>query len=340
MKTDSASTRQRGLRKILIAVAVIVVVGVATFYGTSYVANIQPTSTQSGSVSTSQSSGQTAVSSTSSGSTSGQSSVQTTTGGESTTSQSSVQTSSISCSSAPVIALDGSTINYWTDGNVSAVSVSLSTTKAPDVILVFVTITSNPEGSADVPPAVTNVTDGTDSLTFHHRASVVSSVTNVGSDKVSEEEWYAISNQILSNDSITVNVAKANSTVTVIAFGVSGANTKSPFDSSTTIPARANGTSFGEIQASISTSNGPDLVVGGAAMATNLPVAGSGYTLIQSDQGKGAQDDPAAEYGVVCGSGANYGVSFAGQGSVGGGGFLAPPQTWVIIGDALVQATP
>jgi hypothetical protein len=236
-----------------------------------------------------------------------------------------------------VIAVDGSVINYAGFG--SSASVSLSTSRAPDVILVFATVTSNPVDSGTTPPTVTNINDTTGSLTFQKRASIVATVVNGGSYKVSEEEWYAIANLALSNDMITVNVAEANSSVTVIAFGVSGANTSAPFDSNPSIPAKATGTTIGNIQGTISTSNAYDLVVGGAAMASNAPLAGYGYTTIRSDQGLGALVDPIAEYQAVCAPEANYGVSFAGQASIGGGAYYSSVETWDIIGDAIVQAT-
>jgi hypothetical protein len=49
MKSNSPSSKQQGLRNVAIAVVVILVVGVGTFYGVSYISSIQPVANSSSS---------------------------------------------------------------------------------------------------------------------------------------------------------------------------------------------------------------------------------------------------------------------------------------------------
>jgi hypothetical protein len=69
MKSNPSTARQAGLRNVLIAVLVIVVVGVGTFYGVSYISSVQPAGGSSSSATTSSGLPSTTASSVSSGQT-------------------------------------------------------------------------------------------------------------------------------------------------------------------------------------------------------------------------------------------------------------------------------
>ena len=312
-KTMTQTRQQGGGRKAIVAILVIIVIGVGTFYGTSYLSSVQPGGSSSASLSI--------TSTPSSGS-----------GTLSSTSQSSVQTTSLaSCSTAFQIALDGSAIEYTGSG--SSASVFLTTNKSPDVIVLYVTVVDSPMGSDSAPPVVSNITDGSALLSFHKRASIVTSSANAGLDKFSVEEWYAIASGTLSNDSIIVKTARSIPLITIIAFGISGANTASPFDSTSLVPSSGTGASNGTISVTISTKSPDEMIIGGAGMSSVSPAAGSGYALIGSDGGQSLAQDPIAEYGVTCAAGSNYSVSFNGEHSG-----LEGTQTWVMIADAVAEA--
>jgi hypothetical protein len=323
-KTMTQTRQQGGGRKAIVAILVIIVIGVGTFYGTSYLSSVQPGGSSSASLSitsTPSSSSLSITSTPSSGS-----------GTLSSTSQSSVQTTSLaSCSTAFQIALDGSAIEYTGSG--SSASVFLTTNKSPDVIVLYVTVVDSPMGSDSAPPVVSNITDGSALLSFHKRASIVTSSANAGLDKFSVEEWYAIASGTLSNDSIIVKTARSTPLITIIAFGISGANTASPFDSTSLVPSSGTGASNGTISVTISTKSPDEMIIGGAGMSSVSPAAGSGYALIGSDGGQSLAQDPIAEYGVTCAAGSNYSVSFNGEHSG-----LEGTQTWVMIADAVAEA--
>jgi hypothetical protein len=218
-------------------------------------------------------------------------------------------------------------MNYNASGRSGLVP--LTTQKSPDVIIVFVSILNNSIGSTSTPPTVTSISDGSRSLSFQRRAMNVTEVPNAGNDLFSEEEWYAIATAPLKNDSITVNLSANSTVITLIAFGVSGADTSSPFDPNSGVPVSTTSTTTGTISATVATSCPGDMVIGGAAMSSFAPAAGSGFTLIQSDQGKSPGQDPIAEFETVESPQSSFQVSFGNEGLQGG------TQTWIVIADAI-----
>ena len=371
-------TGQRGqARKAIIAVLVVILIGVGTFYGTTYLAGLQsggqspstgnsgqtsqqisvatsnPSSTttsDSGSITTFQpsttssstttsttasttiststqsSSGSGTVGSTSSTSTT-TSSVSTLTGTSSTSQTLTRSTTASSDCLASTKSLDGSAINYNASGTSGVVS--LTTHRSSDVIVVFASAVTYPEGNKSTPPVVTRIQDGTGSLSFHYRDSFVTFVSDSGGNKFSEEEWYAIAPGPLANDPITVTVASQTSVLTIIAFAVSGANTNSPFDPNLPVPIGVSGTTQGTISAAVSTDCSSDLIIGAAIDVDPLLGTGPGFTLIQSDGGslQATGQDPIAEYILVSAPQTKLDVSFP-------SGFQPFTHTWLIIADA------
>jgi hypothetical protein len=274
------------------------------------------------------SSGSSTIASTSS--TTATSSVSTLTGTSSTSQQTQSLTQSTTASSdclASTKSLDGSAINYNASGTSGVVS--LTTHKASDVIVVFASAVSTPEGSNSVPPAVTQIEDGSGSLSFHYRDSFVTFVSDSFGNKFSEEEWYAIAATPLADDPITVTLASQTSVLTIIAFAVSGANTNSPFDPNLPVPVGVSGTTQGTISAAVSTDCSSDLIIGAAIDVDPLLGTGQGFTLIQSDGGslQATGQDPIAEYILVSAPQTKLDVSFASE---------SQPftHTWLIIADA------
>ncbi len=153
--------------------------------------------------------------------------------------------------------------NFLVDGTVafggvsaSAISGSLTTDNAGDVIVLFIESDGGP---------VTGVTD-TAGLTWMRRKNVVFNGVQ------QFDEWYAVAPKALSGDVITVRQTYSEY-LAACAVAVSGANTSAPFDDNPSVPATAAGTDI-----SISTSNANDFVIGGYRVGlTASPTAGAGW---------------------------------------------------------------
>ena len=158
--------------------------------------------------------------------------------------------------------------------------------------------------------SVSSVSDAA-GLIWHQRAVA-------GSGPQTIYEYYAIAANALSADAITVNFAGTASYVDLNAFGVSGANTSSPFDSNVSVPATP-ATSTG----SITTSNANDLIIAGYRFGSNAtPAAGAGWTAINA-----SGSYYLSEYQIVSATQAGL-VATASTGDENGG-----------IVDAIVQAS-
>ena len=182
----------------------------------------------------------------------------------------------------------------------TSASVSLTTTHTNDVIILDIV-----QNSA----SVSSVTD-TAGLVWHQRA-----VTGTGVQTI--YEYYAIAANALSSDVITVNFAGAASYVDLNAFGVSGANTSSPFDSNVSVPATPAAST-----GAVTTSNANDFIVAGYRFGSDAtPAAGSGWTAINA-----SGDYYLSEYKIVSSTQAGL-VATASTGDENGG-----------IVDAIVQA--
>ena len=161
--------------------------------------------------------------------------------------------------SAP-LALDGNGFANKSAPTTSA-SVTLTTTHPNDVIILDIVQNGT---------AVSSVSDVA-GLNWHQRAVA-------GTAGQTIYEYYAIAANALSADVITVNFAGAAGYVDLNAFGVSGANTSSPFDSNVSVPA-----SPAASAGSITTSNANDLIIAGYRFGSNAaPAAGSGWTTINA----------------------------------------------------------
>ncbi len=156
------------------------------------------------------------------------------------------------------LALDGSVNGTIAAG--SSGSVSLTTANTNDVIIVSV-ITAN--------GTTASVSDAA-GLTWTQRL--------LATNTANTYEFYAISANALSADSITVTLSATDNAV-IVAFGVSGASTSSPFDGNGTT-ATGSGTA---VSGSYTTANNGDFLIGivGVYNATDTITAGSGFTIIQ-----------------------------------------------------------
>jgi hypothetical protein len=219
------------------------------------------------------------------------------------------------------LGLDGSTGGN-TEGN--SVSATLTTLSSNDVIILAA-------GTSSSSTKVNSVTDTT-GLTWNHRA------TEKGSSSVEEEEWYAIANNPLSSDKITVTWSASGDNV-FTAFGVSGAKTSSPFDSGTTPPAVSTGGGY-SASVSVSTSNSNDFIFGLLANEhtsysyCHTMNPGSGFTSISGQQAQGQNTCMASslEYKTVTSTQNNLALSFSDPNQAG-------TNQWAEIGDAIVSGS-
>lgn len=205
------------------------------------------------------------------------------------------------------LAIDGSA---QASGIASSHSVSLTTRSSPDVIYLSVVIQAT--GAT-----VSSVSD-TAGLTWKTRASITTG-------DIPTYTWYAIAGSALSSDSITVTVS-GTYYFTIIAFGISGADTSNPFDPNTAVPASNSGSFPTSPSVSISTTGTNDMIIGivGAFNIASL-TPGSGFTSIQTTSGQ--VPSSLAEYQIVSSAESGFAVDASGP------TFSDP---WTIIADAVV----
>ena len=235
------------------------------------------------------------------------------------------------------LSLDGH-VNNGTGGG--PVTLTLSTTKANDIIVVHV---FNESAS----PSIYTVSGITDSagLSWAKRSATTSPDMvqyGGGSAGVDDEVWWALATSTLSSDTITVNLSGTTDCISAVAFGVNGANISNPWDTNASLPAKAirvGGVSAPSVSG-ISTTNTNAMILGfmgsgtygsddnGAAYAY-----GSGYTGIDQNiwGGCGFAAGVADEYQIV--STAQSNISAALGGNIGSG------EGWFMVGDAIAGAS-
>jgi hypothetical protein len=213
------------------------------------------------------------------------------------------------------LALDGSGINSTGAG--TSVGCAFTTTTTNDVLVVETnTFSQAPSGISSSP-----------SLTWTQRVQV----NQAGATYLTE--WSAV---WASSGAITATVTTGSSTfITVICFGVSGANTGSIWDPNGGLPASAKATSNPNANQAVtfSTSNANDFLIVFAGDDNNdiqSPTADSGFTIIQ--HGASASEVALAnEYKVVSATQTNLVVNLKPGGS-------SSAFNWVIIADGIQQA--
>jgi hypothetical protein len=179
----------------------------------------------------------------------------------SSTSSTSISTSITTSTVTSALGLDGYVKNSVTSG-MSSLSVTMSTTKSPDLVVVFAV-----SGSTRVTMGISDK----DGLSWSLRKSVVDSSFGTVS------EFYAIADGVLSSDSITVTQTKSDA-LNVVSFGIAGANTSSPFDSGSPSVALGYNSKPAVI---VSTQDSNDMVIGLLGTSGEPGVSsGGGFTQI------------------------------------------------------------
>lgn len=126
------------------------------------------------------------------------------------------------------LALDGHATGSANTNKTSATA-TLTTTQTNDVVIACVGVNS----VSTTAVTVSTITDGA-GLTWTKRSSVGGADSNSHYDDL--ECWWAASSGSLTSDVITVTTTASTDTIAIYAFGISGANTSSPFDTNASLP--------------------------------------------------------------------------------------------------------
>ena len=190
------------------------------------------------------------------------------------------------------LAIDGKVLGTASAANLT---VSLTTTSTNDVIIVVAACNGGPVVSVTSP-----------NLTFTRRGGTTGGFCI--------EEWWAPSSGTLSAEQIKVTQTTSG-VLAVTAFGISGANTSTPYDTHSGLPVTANGS-----QPSVSTSNANDIILGMFRLTSSTGTIGSGFSSIENG------DFMLVEYKIVSSTQTSLSVTETGTNNG-------------AIGDAIVQAT-
>jgi hypothetical protein len=228
---------------------------------------------------------------------------------------------------APAPALDGSASGTLTSGSTFTIT-SFTTAKANDVVILSIdTYTS---GSS---VTVSSVTDTLGKVAWQGSARS-SSTSCSGIQEVTDTEWYGIASTILSSDTITVSLSSAPTSASGIAFGVSGADTTTPFDPAPGLPktglSACTATSTAPTVSAVSTVADTDFVFalfGGYTTVTETAGSiGSGTAALVTTVA-GAGDSNALEYLAMTSSQSSVSCAFG-----------TSTTYWGVLCDALMPA--
>ena len=182
--------------------------------------------------------------------------------------------------------LDGKANGTWSSGTTITLG-TLSTSYSNDVIIVS-TGTYSTSSFCNVSSISDNLTT---QLNYILRKQEAYKHTIITPYYIDEEEWYATWS---SHGHIAIKVTLKSSTLlegASVAFGVSFANTSSPFDSNSGLPA-VNGSSAANPLVKVSTSNANDFIDGLVySSSSGHASAGTGFTAICVGAYYGTQND-------------------------------------------------
>jgi len=198
----------------------------------------------------------------------------------------------------PAPALDGTASGTWSKGTTFSIA-SFSTTEPNDVVILSIqTYMSN------TTIGVSSVSDTLSKITWQPSARTTLSSCS-GTYLSTKYEWYGIASSAVTADTITVTLGATPTHASGIAFGVSGADTVSPFDPSTSPPATeistCTGTAVAPTISGVSTTADNDFVFaayGGHTSKTETAgtMGGLAGSLIGAVNGAGQSN--AVEYAI------------------------------------------
>ncbi len=199
---------------------------------------------------------------------------------------------------APPPSLDGNASGTWSSGSSFTIH-SLNTSSSNDVIVLSI-VTS--DGATAV--TVTSVSDSQTKIAWQSSARSAASYCS-SPEKEYLTEWYGIASSALSSDTINVGLSTTPLSASGIAFGISGADTVTPFDPYSTLPrtnTACSATSSTPSVGSVYTDADTDFVFGlfGGYTAVNQTAGTIGTptaSVIRSISGTGINN--AAEYTTI-----------------------------------------
>jgi len=190
----------------------------------------------------------------------------------------------VSFDTAPSI--DGTATGSITGGTTG--TVTLTTANPNDLILVFV-------GDENLATSFVTVHSvAASGLTFTEKGASYETTATIDADA---EVWYATATSPQTSLVITVTLSASADSASIVAMGVSGANTASPWDPNAALPANnrdnAGASAPTSTTGGVSTTDEPDLILGFADAfdaSTHVPptqTPGSGLTIVNSQSSSG-----------------------------------------------------
>ena len=196
----------------------------------------------------------------------------------------------------PPPAMDGSASGTWSTGTSFTIT-SFSTSRTNDVVVV--SVTTYRSGTS---VAVSSISDSQGRIAWQGSARG-SFVSCSGTQETTHIEWYGVAASTVGPDTITVNLGATPSAASGIAFGVSGADTTTPFDPAAGLPksgvSSCTSTTSAPSVSSVSTRADTDLVFALFGSYTSVTetagaIAGTTGTLLRAVAGTGYSN--AVEY--------------------------------------------
>lgn len=195
----------------------------------------------------------------------------------------------------PAPALDRLASGSWSSGNTFSIS-GFTATSSNEVVLL--SIETYKSGTSIT---VSSVSDSLSGVAWQGSARS-SSVSCSGTQETTHIEWYGIAATTLSSDAITITLSATPTSASGIAFGVTGADTTTPFDPTAGLPNKAvdcTGTSTVPTVTGVSTVGDTDFMFAFFGGYTSViekvgTIGAPKATLIWNVAGTGASN--AAEY--------------------------------------------
>jgi len=187
------------------------------------------------------------------------------------------------------LAVDGTGFSSCPTAGTSC-TVTLTTSDTEDVVVLF----SATNGGAIGYATISSISGGGLSWTERGRAECLNVCGTGGSGTYTDtDEWYAVSSGALSSVTFTVTLASSSSYTDLSVFGINGANTVSPFDTHSGLPAMLTGSA--QPYPAVSTSNPHDIVFGAADLNVATGGVGAGFTTLGYTSGDYFADEYAIE---------------------------------------------
>ena len=227
----------------------------------------------------------------------------------------------------PAPALDGSASGTWSSGNSFTVG-AFSTTQSNDVVIAA--IETYVSGSSIT---VSSITDSQSKVTWQGSARS-SFISCSGTQESTHIEWYGIAATSISADTVTINLGATPTSASGIVFGVSAADTTTPFDPAAGLPktglSACTATATAPTVSAVTTVADTDFVFalfGGYTSVTETAgaIAGTTGTLVVAVAGTGSSN--AVEYRAMTTSQSSTSCAFG-----------TSTTYWGVLCDALMPA--